>query len=183
MLRPLSLHRSNNQSFSPPLLVITIQIAIPSFLFTMAHQINFDQYLAFISHFTYEQLEQEQARLFVMSVHLTNLRNRVDNEYRDEVDLFGHIIDNLNGSIDLQMERMAHIDYLDHVNPAEHVQEQQVLNHLLNIREEIDNALEQVRLAHRQDALIISESARQIAFLSSLATWVHLLKVERQDLV
>jgi len=149
----------------------------------MAQQINFDQYLAFISHFTYEQLEQEQARLFEQSVQLTNLRNEVDNEYRDEVDLLTHIIDNLNGSIDLQMERMAHENYLDHVNPAEYVHEQQVLNHLLNIREEIDNALEQTRLAHRQDALIICESARQIAFLSSLATWVHLLKVERQDLV
>ena len=150
---------------------------------TMAQQVNFDDYLAIISLYTYEQLEHEQARLRERSAQLAQSRRTADADFAGEVALFNHIIDGLNESIDQQMERMAHQDYLDHIDAEQHIQEQHTFNHLLNLREEMDAALETCRRNHRREALFLNEQAREIFLLSALATWAHLIKIERQDLV
>ena len=123
----------------------------------MAQQVNFEDYLAIISLYTYEQLEHEQARLQELSTQLAQSRHAADAEFAGEVALFSHVIDGLNQSIDHQMERMAHQDYLDHVDAEQHVQEQQTFNHLLNLREEMDAALETCRRNHRREALFLNK--------------------------
>jgi len=149
----------------------------------MADNFNLELHMDVLDTFTYEQLEQEKESLMLQANQLTELQQQLEHVYNEEAVAMVDIRIELGGLIVHSLERMGHPNYLDQTDPMAYLQDQQAYNQLLDTRDTLDENLEQLRLDHRQDIILIQRELRHVNFLSSLATLTHLIKVERQDLV
>ena len=149
----------------------------------MADNFNLELHMDALDTFTYEQLEQEKESLMLQANQLTELQHQLEHVYNEEAVAMVDTRIELGGLIVHTLERMGHPDYLDQTDPMAYLQDQQAYNQLLDTRDTLDEDLEQLRLEHRQDILLIQRELRHVNFLSSLTTLTYLIKVERQDLV
>ena len=149
----------------------------------MANHPDVQNYVETISQFNYAQLSNELQRLTNIKVNLIEFSHLLEQQYMDRTEPLANLLRILSDRLDLQEERRGHPDYLARSTSASFIREHQDHFRGVQLCQEIEEELEQLRVAYHYEVIYLGRHLTHLAFLSSIVGLASILRVERGDLL
>jgi hypothetical protein len=182
-------HRGSNMVYPFPYIIhqsqslrsLPVNTPTLHLIIIMANPAEIQDYMFMISQFTWAQLTNELQRLTNLKIEVIEYTHQLDQHHNYVTQAITNNLTDINIRIEALEDRQSQVGYLTQTPLAVYIRDSLLLCRGRELYAEVDDDLEQHRLAYRAEVVFFRRHLDRLDFLSSLVNMASILKAERGD--